>query len=1099
MTKHLKYHLSIFSLLIAQNPLLTNTPILKLQQNFESVNAWEYLDIDEDGKTCRVSLNKQKLLGLLSENPKLGDLKNSDNFISFPTVDGKLKIFKMFYSPVMPIRLMKKFPDIKTFTGIGLENPRERVSVTVSDNGVKAMIMGSDKNIFIDPLKEYPDLYRVSYDEIGFQLNNQYSGCGDDDVIMMVHPLENNQNRNDFPDCVGEAQPCYTIGDTLVTYRFAGIITAEANNEIADGTVAGGLAWLNAMVNQINLLWVRELSFCLELIENNDVLIYTDNNPTPADFTAYDMYVELPLVLDHITEVIGPGGYNTPAGSLMWEYGAVFNTGYGGGLAYVPGSTSANLPSYSIFNHEIGHNLGSAHNCSTEGGWRSTIGGSIMCWRGSTIPGSSGDQYTSHTIDIAIKYQQEMYWSSGYYYQRGWIRTPTGNVPPTVSVPDGGFTIPKETPFVLDGNSNDTDIDNLTFSWEQNDVSDVAFESPNFPEATGPLFCSVDGTVDGHKRYFPNMGALLENQYDMPLTPTDDYIIEKLPFSEREINMRLLVRDNDLYSGGYRYANVQFFVANGAGPFRVTSQTEALVWETGTNETVTWDVANTSNPDGVNCQNVDIYLSLDGGESYNILLAEATQNDGFEDIFVPSVPTNHSCRIMVKSTDNIFFDINNIFFTINNSSVPELSIDTTEIILNLPIDTVITVEREISNIGEEGSILSYDLIFEYELDGNGFLSFDGSDDYVDLGTNLLSGAGNFSISLWIKALGTEQVIIQQRNGGYNGEYQLQVNGSGKLHFWTYSDGYQWSLTTPESINDDSWHHVVIVQDVEFGGGRIYVDGTESASNSDGLVNLDGTIHTYLGADMRDYSDYLSGSIDDIGIFVGILTENDILVLVNAGQGFNLSYNHDGFNGSDYLVAFYPMELMTGTVLHDASNNGSNGFISGAVWAGDLIPTSEWLSVYSSNTWLGSGYSEELDISVNTSELSVNNYYNGNVIVISNDETVVLPINMHITDALGTDNSTTVKDYKLYAAYPNPFNPYTELRFFIPKAQQVRLIVYDILGNAVKEIVHSSLDAGYHNYEWHGKNQIGSQVGAGMYFYRIDTGSFTKTKKMILLK
>ena len=165
------------------------------------------------------------------------------------------------------------------------------------------------------------------------------------------------------------------------------------------------------------------------------------------------------------------------------------------------------------------------------------------------------------------------------------------------------------------------------------------------------------------------------------------------------------------------------------------------------------------------------------------------------------------------------------------------------------------------------------------MDGNGFLSFDGSDDYVDLGTNLLSGAGNFSISLWIKALGTEQVIIQQRNGGYNGEYQLQINGSGKLHFWTYSDGYQWSLTTPESINDDSWHHVVIVQDVEFGGGRIYVDGTESASNSGGLVNLDGTIHTYLGADMRDYSDYLSGSIDDIGtVYYTHLTLTKILLV-----------------------------------------------------------------------------------------------------------------------------------------------------------------------------------------------------------------------------
>ena len=126
------------------------------------------------------------------------------------------------------------------------------------------------------------------------------------------------------------------------------------------------------------------------------------------------MYTELPLVLDHITDVIGPGGYNTPEAFLLWEYGAVFNTGYGGGLAYVPGSTSANIPYYDIFNHEIGHNLGSSHNCSTENGWKSTIGGTIMCWRGTTLPGGGGDQYSSHTIDIAIKYQQERFGGSNY-------------------------------------------------------------------------------------------------------------------------------------------------------------------------------------------------------------------------------------------------------------------------------------------------------------------------------------------------------------------------------------------------------------------------------------------------------------------------------------------------------------------------------------------------------------------------------------------------------------------------------------------------------------------------------------------------------------
>ena len=197
---------------------------------------------------------------------------------------------------------------------------------------------------------------------------------------------ENKQHRDrDFSYCVGEPEPCHTIGDTLVTFRYAAILTSEANNSVADGTLEGGLSWIAAMANQVNLVWVRELSFKLELIENNDMLIYTDANPTPELFTAHDMYTELPRVLIHLTEVIGPGGFGVSQDNLLWEYGAVFNTGYGGGLAYVPGSTSANLPSYAVHIHEIGHNLGSAHNCTSENGWKSSFGGTAMCNRGNTL------------------------------------------------------------------------------------------------------------------------------------------------------------------------------------------------------------------------------------------------------------------------------------------------------------------------------------------------------------------------------------------------------------------------------------------------------------------------------------------------------------------------------------------------------------------------------------------------------------------------------------------------------------------------------------------------------------------------------------------
>ena len=189
---------------------------------------------------------------------------------------------------------------------------------------------------------------------------------------------------------------------------------------------------------------------------------------------------------------------------------------------------------------------------------------------------------------------------------------------------------------------------------------------------------------------------------------------------------------------------------------------------------IIWDVANTDNPDGVNCQSVDIILSIDSGENFDIILEEATPNDGSESIFVPNLPTNNMSRLMVKSSDNIFFDVNNSFFAINNSALPVIGIDTTEIALELATDSIFTIEREITNNGEIGSLLTYDIVIDYESNGNGFLTFDGYDDNVDLGSNLLSGSGNFSISLWMKSTGSDQVIIQQRNGGFNGEYQLEL-------------------------------------------------------------------------------------------------------------------------------------------------------------------------------------------------------------------------------------------------------------------------------------------------------------------------------------
>lgn len=1034
----------------------------------------------------KVAINAEHIIDILKDCPTLVPNVQSDIVVSIPSVKSSLKSFHMFYSPVMPPSLIKKYPDIRTYTGMAIENPSERLSITVSNGEIKGMILGNNGTFFIDPVESNPNFYRISQTEKGISELPEISQCGFGDSIIREDGRETQSTRN-FPSCVGEPEPCYSIGDTLVTFRFAGILTAEANNEISDGTVIGGLAWMNAIVNQVNLLWARELSFKLELIENSDVLIYTDDNPTPTDFTLYNMYDELPLVLNHLNETVGGGGYNGPIGSLNWEYGAVFNVGYGGGLAYVPGSTSANLPYYTIFNHEIGHNLGSSHNCTSEGGWRCTFGGTIMCSRSNTLSGNNGDQYSSHTIDIAIKYQQELFGGNAYLYQRGWTRVPTDNSPPEVSIPFEIINIPKETPFVLEGSAEDETAENLTFSWEQNDISTVLFSPPDFPEDTGPLFCSVDPKVDGHVRYFPQIASLLENNYE-----TGN--IEKLPFAEREINMRLLARDNDYVSGGFGYADIQLNVMGDAGPFRVTSQSDAVTWVTGGTETITWDVANTNNAAGVSSPFVGIYLSVDGGENFDIILSSATYNDGSEDIIVPIVPTSDGCRIMVKSLNNIFFDINNSYFTIQNSAESQLTVDTTPIEMNLPLDTTVTLHRDVSNTGDIGSVLSYELGVDINQNGEGFLSFDGEDDNVDLGANLLDGDGDFSISLWVKTTASAGVIIQQRNGGFNGEYQLNVTGNGRLNFWTYRDGYRWAATTIASINDGEWHHVVVVQDETINGGRIYVDGQENASNSDGLVNLAGSIHTYLGADMRDHQNYFSGSINDVGLFTNALSVENIDILFNSGPSFNLTYNHDGYSSASNLKAFYPMTLMSGTTLSDESGNGHDGEISGASWDGDLVPTPEWLMVSGAMNWLEAGESDQISITVNTVDLQDDAQYGGQVLILISGDVVSIPVFLTTGDYLSAVNSQIPNDFKLFPTYPNPFNPTTTLRYNLPEDGLVNITIYDMMGREVQTLVNGKQVSGEHEVVWDATG-----FASGVYFVLSKSGNKVHSEKILFLK
>jgi hypothetical protein len=91
-------------------------------------------------------------------------------------------------------------------------------------------------------------------------------------------------------------------------------------------------------------------------------------------------------------------------------------------------------------------------------------------------------------------------------------------------------------------------------------------------------------------------------------------------------------------------------------------------------------------------------------------------------------------------------------------------------------------------------------------------------------------------------------------------------------------------------------------------------------------------------------------------------------------------------------------------------------------------------------------------------------------------------------------SLTPTEYGLDQNYPNPFNPATTINYQLPEKNHVSLKVYDILGNLVSTLVDQQMDAGYHSISWDA-----SQLASGIYIYRIISGSFVSTKKMILMK
>ncbi len=131
-------------------------------------------------------------------------------------------------------------------------------------------------------------------------------------------------------------------------------------------------------------------------------------------------------------------------------------------------------------------------------------------------------------------------------------------------------------------------------------------------------------------------------------------------------------------------------------------------------------------------------------------------------------------------------------------------------------------------------------------------------------------------------------------------------------------------------------------------------------------------------------------------------------------------------------------------------------------------------------------------------------YHGSIAIHTNDPfntQVDIPVVLNVSDGSvsATPDQTVPIAYNLGHAHPNPFNPSTTIQFAMPENGAATLRVYDLAGRLVRTLVEGPKSAGFHTVIWNGQDNLGQTVPSGMYFYRLQTDGFQKTRKMLLVK
>jgi len=555
----------------------------------------------------------------------------------------------------------KRFPVIQTFEFTSISGDIKGFGA-MSNHGLHAVGQGPEGQFYIDPArkdienKTYAIYYTKDY---ALPENQQRFFCGNGESLDEIPEPGISISSEKSKAGANQDRP------PLRQYRFVVATTGEYA-QFHGGTKDDVASELVNLMIRVNEIMRREFSIEYILVDRTDTMFFLD--PETDGFTNGNTSTLINQVNSIIAQYFDDGEY---------DLGHVLCTD-AGGLASVNGVCSPSRKRRGVscddnpigdrffvelVCHEMGHQMGSRHSfnhCRGENenlptGYEPGSGTTIMAYAGlcgnRNVSTVTDPYYNIGSIESIVAYMHEGPGADCAEETERPGQVPTLDFPFDASAP---AVIPASTPFELTADVTEENPD-LLFCWEQYDASPFNCNTNN-PTDNCPLFRSLPPTTNP-TRVFPRIENLVNQT-------TNRW--ERLPDYSRSMKFMCTLRDWDPEGGTLDWDLVEMEVDADAGPFTV--ENISGTYDIGDQIEIVWDVANTDQAP-ISCEQVDIYMSQDGGFTYPHLLAEGVPNSGSLTINAPELPAANA-KIKVKASNNFFFNISGSTFRIRTPSAP---------------------------------------------------------------------------------------------------------------------------------------------------------------------------------------------------------------------------------------------------------------------------------------------------------------------------------------------------------------------------------------------------------------------------------------------